>query len=215
MTRLSDSPSPLAPALRRVLLALARRAIAHGLEHSRPLVVDPTTFDPALRISRAVFVTLHRDGHLRGCIGHLEAIQPLVCEVAENAFAAAFRDPRFAPLQASEFDTLHIELSVLTPAVPLRFASEEELLGQLDPGRDGLILEEGRARGTFLPSVWETLPDPVDFLRHLKRKAGLSPDHWSARLRVHRYRTESFGEGPGELFDEAQGEDSGGGQSSL
>lgn len=191
---MTEPNGPLGPKQRRRLLAIARESIAEGLELGRPLAVDPDDFDPALRTRRATFVTLQEQGQLRGCIGHLKAVQPLMRDVAENAFAAAFRDPRFPPLAAKELGALHIEISVLTPAVPLKFASETELLNLIEPGRDGLILEDGRARGTFLPSVWESLPEPVDFLQHLKHKAGLSASHWSDNLRVSRYRTESFGE---------------------
>lgn len=140
------------------------------------------------------FATSSTRGELRGCIGHLEAVQPLVSDVAENAFAAAFRDPRFQSLTRPELARIAIELSVLTPSQPLSFAPEAELLRMLEPGRDGLILEEGAARGTFLPTVWDSLPEPRTFLRHLKQKAGLRPDHWSDRVRVRRYRTESFSE---------------------
>ena len=185
----------LDPRHRQTLLALARRSIVQGLETGRPLSVAPEEFDEPLRARRAAFVTLTTWGNLRGCIGHLEAIQPLVRDVADNAFAAAFRDPRFPPLAARELGPLQIEISVLTPATPLRFGSEAELLALIEPGRDGLILEAGAARGTFLPTVWESLPDRRDFLRHLKQKAGLPPDYWSDRLRVSRYRTEAFSEG--------------------
>jgi len=180
---------------KRTLLQIARESIRLGLETGRPRRVEPRDYDETLRARGAAFVTLHTFGELRGCIGHLEAIQPLVVDVADNAFAAAFRDPRFPPLAAAELDPLHIEISVLTPAQPLSFSSEAELLALIEPGRDGLILEDGYARGTFLPAVWESLPDPRDFLRHLKLKAGLSPHYWSSSLRVSRYRTESFGEG--------------------
>jgi AmmeMemoRadiSam system protein A len=156
--------------------------------------VEPADYAPALQASRAAFVTLHQHGQLRGCIGHLEAVQPLVQDVAENAFAAAFRDPRFPPVGASELDALHIEISVLTPPQPMQFSSEADLLAQIEPGRDGLILVEGRARGTFLPSVWASLPQPEAFLRHLKLKAGLPQGHWSPEIRISRYRTESFSE---------------------
>lgn len=182
----------LAPAQRRTLLTLARQSIAHGLDRGCPLPVVPSDYPADLTAQRAAFVTLEMRGGLRGCIGHLEAIQPLVLDVAENAFAAAFHDPRFGPLTRPELDRLAIEISVLTPAQPLAFASEEELLGMIEPGRDGLILEDGAARGTFLPTVWESLPEPRDFLRHLKQKTGLPPDHWSDRVRIRRYRTESF-----------------------
>ena len=189
---------PLEPLLhaeqRQALLAVARRSIALGLEEGRPLRVNLEDYAAELRAQRTAFVTLQEFGQLRGCIGHLEARQPLVKDVAENAFAAAFRDPRFPPVTARELERLHIEISVLTPATTLSFGSEQELVAMIEPGRDGLILEEGLARGTFLPSVWESLPKPVDFLRQLKRKAGLPENYWSDRLRISRYRTESFGE---------------------
>jgi uncharacterized protein len=179
---------------RASLLDLARRSIAHGLDHGAPLRVDPDDYPESLRTERAAFVTLHRHGELRGCIGHLEACQPLVQDVAENAYAAAFRDPRFPPLSRQEWAGLAVHISVLTPPEPMTFGSEADLLAQLRPGIDGLILSEGSARGTFLPSVWESLPQPRDFLKHLKRKAGLPADHWSERIRVARYTTESFGD---------------------
>lgn len=190
----TDSLTSLSAEQRQTLLQVARRSIAHGLAQGVPLTVDPTEFDPALQAVRASFVTLERHGDLRGCIGHLEAEQALVADVAENAFSAAFRDPRFPPLSASELPELSVHISVLTPAEPLQFKDEADLLAQLHPGEDGLILTDGPNRGTFLPSVWESLPDPADFFRQLKRKAGLTTDHWSRSLRVSRYRTESFGD---------------------
>ena len=179
---------------RRILLTTARESIAHGLRTGRPLRVEVTAYDPELQARRATFVTLNKFGELRGCIGHLEAIQPLIADVAENAFNAAFRDPRFQPLRASEFDDLVIHISVLSPPEPMVFTSEADLLRQIRPGIDGLILEDGIYRGTFLPSVWEQLPDPARFLAHLKMKAGLPPNHWSDTLKVYRYTTESFSE---------------------
>jgi AmmeMemoRadiSam system protein A len=141
---------PLEPLLhaeqRQALLAVARRSIALGLEEGRPLRVNLEDYAAELRAQRAAFVTLQEFGQLRGCIGHLEARQPLVKDVAENAFAAAFRDPRFPPVTARELERLHIEISVLTPATPLSFGSEQELVAVIEPGRDGLILEEGLAR---------------------------------------------------------------------
>ena len=189
-----NEPAALPPQDRRLLLNLARDSIRHGLQQGRPLPVEVEAYPVTLQARRASFVTLNRNGALRGCIGHLEAIQPLVADVAENAFAAAFRDPRFPPLAAAELDDLEIHISVLTPATPMRFSSEQDLLQQLRPGEDGLILQEGSYRGTFLPSVWESLPQPQEFLRHLKLKAGLPPDHWSDAIQVYRYRTESFGD---------------------
>ncbi len=184
----------LTPEERATLLAVARDSIAQGLERGSPLAVDPADYPEALRAQRAAFVTLHLAGDLRGCIGHLEAVAPLVRDVAENAYAAAFRDPRFPPVSPPEFGMLALHISVLTPPEPMTFSSEADLLAQIRPGVDGLILTDGRARGTFLPSVWESLPRPRDFLTQLKRKAGLPVDHWSDRVQVSRYETESFGD---------------------
>jgi uncharacterized protein len=185
----------LGPADRAALLEIARASIARGLREGRPLDVDPATLPPGLLPIRATFVTLHIQGRLRGCIGTLEATRPLGQDVARNAHAAAFHDPRFPMLADCEFPRLDIHLSILSPATPLTFRSEEDLIGQLRPGVDGLILYEsigagGERRGTFLPAVWETIPAPREFLRHLKMKAGLSPDYWSPTLRVERYTAE-------------------------
>jgi AmmeMemoRadiSam system protein A len=175
------------------LLQLARDSIQHGLERGRPWSVDLTRCPPALQEPGACFVTLERDNQLRGCIGHLQAIQALARDVADNAFAAAFQDPRFAPLGADELPRLELHISVLGKPQPLVFGSETELIAQLRPGEDGLILQDGPHRGTFLPSVWEQLPEPGQFWRQLKRKAGLPPDYWSNSLQVQRYATLSFG----------------------
>ena len=179
---------------RRTLLQVARDSISHGLSKGRPLDIEPSDYPISLQEWRATFVTLHRAGSLHGCIGHLEAVAPLVNDVAGNAFAAAFRDPRFPALQVSEFNELQTEISILSPPQPIAFSSEQDLISQLRPGSDGLILEDEGARGTFLPSVWDTLPSPHDFLRHLKQKAGLPPNYWSDTLTIARYHTESFGD---------------------
>ena len=188
-----DLAPRLDPEARSRLLELAHASIRHGLDHGRPLSVRAKDFPEPLRAQRASFVTLEHQGALRGCIGHLEAVEPLVQDVAKNAFAAAFRDPRFPPLAESELAGLALHISVLTPATELEFESEQDLIAKLRPGIDGLILQEGAARGTFLPSVWESLPEPQQFLAQLKRKAGLPIDHWSERIRVFRYETEAFG----------------------
>ena len=190
----TEGPRELAPAQRATLIEVARQSIEHGLATGRPLAVTPSEYHRDLKAIRASFVTLNLHGRLRGCIGHLEAVQPLVVDVAENAFAAAFRDPRFAPLTASEWPEVEIHLSILTPPEPMRFSDEADLIRQIRPGEDGLILQDGHNRGTFLPSVWESLPEPVEFLVHLKHKAGLAANHWSEHLKVYRYQTESFGE---------------------
>lgn len=182
------------PAQQQSLLQLARRSIEQGVQGSRGTSPDESLYAQPLREFRSSFVTLHRAGRLRGCIGNLAARRPLVQDVAENAYAAAFHDPRFAPVERFEVPQLHIHVSVLTPAEQLNVRSEAELLSMLQPGVDGLILEEGPYRSTFLPSVWEQLPDPRDFLHHLKLKAGLPADHWSKTLKVFRYGSCSFGE---------------------
>jgi AmmeMemoRadiSam system protein A len=175
---------------KRLLLQLARDSIRHGLAAGRPLAVDLANLPPALKAVRATFVTLQKHGELRGCIGSLEAARPLAEDIAHNAYAAAFQDPRFPPLGAAEVDGLEIHLSLLTPAQPMSFQSEEDLVAQLRPGVDGLILADHGRRGTFLPSVWEQLPGPAQFLEHLKLKAGLPKEYWSDSIRVFRYETE-------------------------
>lgn len=175
---------------RQRLLELAKHSIVHGLQKGRPLKINPDDYPAELTELRATFVTLEINKQLRGCIGMLEAVRPLVEDIAENAFSAAFNDPRFPPLDASELDDLEIHLSILTPAEPVVFSSEQDLVSQLQPGIDGLILQEGHRRGTFLPSVWESLPEPRQFLRHLKQKAGLPPDYWSNNIRIYRYHAE-------------------------
>lgn len=178
----------------RLLLAIARCSIEHGLIKRRPLVPNESDMPAALKTVQATFVTLTIGGHLRGCIGMLEAVYPLFKDVAQNAFSAAFRDPRFPPLSEEELPNLKIEISLLTPPVPLPVKSEADLLSKMRPGVDGLILEEGFRRGTFLPAVWEELPDPHEFLLHLKLKAGLPADYWSGTLRVSRYTARKISE---------------------
>lgn len=178
---------------REILLDIAWQSIRHGLQHGTALKVQPEQFAPPLCDPGASFVTLHIGGQLRGCIGSLEAFRPLVSDVAANAYAAAFRDPRFVAVTQAELADLSLDISVLGKPQPLTFASEQDLLAQIRPGIDGLILEENGKRGTFLPTVWESLPDPRQFLQHLKLKAGLPPHHWSDAIRVWRYTTECFG----------------------
>ncbi|WP_020485513.1 AmmeMemoRadiSam system protein A [Methylomonas sp. MK1] len=183
----------LTKTLQTRLLELARQSIAHGLQTGRPLPVDLESYPAELREICATFVTLELRGQLRGCIGMLEAVRPLAEDVAENAFAAAFRDRRFPPLAAEELADLDLHISVLSPAVAMKFASEADLIAQLRPGIDGIILQEDGRRGTFLPSVWDDLPDPAQFLQHLKQKAGLPAAYWSDTMQAYRYTTEMFG----------------------
>lgn len=173
------------------LLAHARHAIESLFRShdGQPLPDAPFLDEPG-----ATFVTLRLDGALRGCIGTLEPERTLRDDVAHNARAAALHDPRFEPLREAELVGLSIEVSLLSAPEPLTFAGEADLQRQLGARRDGVVLEYGRHRATFLPQVWEQLPDPDDFLRQLKAKAGLPPDFWSAQLRVSSYAVEKWSE---------------------
>ncbi len=174
----------------QLLVRLARAAIAREFDVSQAPLPHPDW----LETPGAVFVTLTEAGRLRGCIGSLEAHRPLGQDLEHNARAAAFSDPRFPPLRAEELDKVRIEVSLLTPAVPMRFTDEADALAQLRPGIDGVILEYGRYRATFLPQVWEQLPRPDVFMTHLKQKAGLSGDFWQQAVRLSRYGVEKFRE---------------------
>lgn len=182
----------LTDAERNTLLEIARHAIAFGLQHRRLPEIHADDYPDNLKQFKASFVTLYINNALRGCIGSLQANQPLVVDVAHNAFAAAFKDPRFPRVNEEEFSHLKYHISVLDTPTPIQFRDEKDLLSQLQPGVDGLVLEDGYHRGTFLPQVWDSLPEPMQFLRELKRKAGLSPDYWSPSLRVERYHVEDF-----------------------
>jgi len=177
---------------RERLHELAWQSIRHGLETGKPLDINLTEYPPELQTNRATFVTLHRNKELRGCIGILKPVRPLAEDVAYNAWAAAFSDSRFMPLTPNELDGLDIHISILGTPEDIDFSSENDLLQQIRPGTDGLILEDGLNRGTFLPSVWESLTDSRAFLNHLKQKAGLPANHWSDSIRVQRYTVEEF-----------------------
>lgn len=177
---------------RRQLTEFAWYSIHHGVQHLCAPDVTLGDWPGELHEKRASFVTLHKNGELRGCIGSLTATLPLVQDVSEHAFAAAFKDPRFSRVTDVELEAISIHLSVLSAPEPIMFNDESELLEQIQPGRDGLILKDGSHQGTFLPSVWESLPDPKQFLAHLKQKARLEPDYWSDSLTIERYTTESW-----------------------
>ncbi|MEO5337587.1 MAG: AmmeMemoRadiSam system protein A [Magnetospirillum sp. WYHS-4] len=169
------------------LLRLAAASIEHGLKHHRPLPIDLADFPPDLQAQGACFVTLHREDRLRGCIGSPMAHQPLARDVAENAFSAAFRDPRFPQLSSAEIAGLDLSISLLSAQSPIPFADEAGLLAALRPHLDGLVIADGARRALFLPSVWEQLPDPRQFLGHLKMKAGMPVDHFSPAFRAWRF----------------------------
>lgn len=178
---------------RRMLLSVAARSIRNGLIRKRRPTIQTGTFEREIENVRASFVTLEKAGRLRGCIGSLMAHRPLVADVGWNAYSAAFEDHRFKPLTHGEFDDLDLSISVLGVPTELAFADEPALVAQLRPGVDGLILAEGKRRGTFLPTVWKQAEDAAHFIRMLKVKAGLPEDYWSAGLKVWRYSTENFG----------------------
>lgn len=184
--------SILNTSLQKLLLELARKSILHGLTHGRSLQVNPGDYPPFFQEWGAAFVTIEKHGKLRGCIGTAEAYRPLVQDVVEHAYNAAFEDPRFKALNQNEFDLLHIEISILTNPEDITFSSESDFLEQVVPGKDGLILEDGYRRSLFLPAVWEKLPDTESFLSHLKQKAGLPAQHWSSTIKFQRFYSFEF-----------------------
>ena len=188
----ADADEPLTENQRKQLLDVAARAVSIGLKTGHRPKLDLRTFHPRFGQPAASFVTLTRDARLRGCIGSLEAKRPLVADVAWNAYASAFEDRRFRPLASEEFSQLALSISILSTPQPMTFDSEANLLSQLRPNIDGLTIQEGQRRATFLPQVWEQTSDPVQFIQHLKAKAGLAPDHWSDELRAWRYQTDTF-----------------------
>lgn len=189
----SDTPSEFSLEQRRILLDLAAKSIEFGLSEQGALPVAAADYSQPLRQYRACFVTLRIGRTLRGCMGSLQATEPLVENVARNACLAAFRDPRFPPLAREEFPGLGIHLSLLSHPEPLASESEAHLLSLIRPGIDGLTLIEGTRHATLLPAMWESLNDAREFMFHLKRKAGLPADYWSPTIRVERYTAESIG----------------------
>jgi AmmeMemoRadiSam system protein A len=178
---------------RHKLLELGRESIERGLAELRLPSWSDAKIDAGLTIERASFTTLKIQGVLRGCCGTLHARRSVAEDVWHNAWASAFQDPRFPPLAHSEYPGVELQISVLSPLEPVAAGSERELLQSLRPHTDGLVLELDATRATFLPAVWEQLPEPQMFMRHLKQKAGWPSGFWSSRIRAYRYTTESFG----------------------
>lgn len=178
----------------RILLTLARSAISEKLGMSLDGYLPLNA--PWLNEKGASFVTLKKDGRLRGCIGSLEAYRPLFQDVIANAVAAAFHDPRFPPLEPEELEKIRIEVSVLGPLEPVQAKGEDDFIARLTPGADGVVLEYGPHRATFLPQVWKQLPDPRSFLAHLKIKAGLPADFWHPDVLLYKYKVEKYKEEP-------------------
>ncbi len=178
----------------RRLLALARQTIGHRLGLVE--AINRSGLDDAeLQQSLACFVTLKIEGRLRGCIGNLEATGPLLEALERNALQAAFHDHRFSPLSSDEFDRVRLDISILSRPEPLDYQESEELLSNLRPGIDGVILQRGRARATFLPQVWAQLPEPRVFLEHLCLKAGLNRTAWrDQHPDISLYQVQSFSE---------------------
>lgn len=177
--------------LGQVLIPIARAAIFDAF--GRPY--DETAEDlPWLQEKGASFVTLTQNQQLRGCIGTLEAHRPLLIDVQANAQAAAFRDQRFSPLTEAELTHTQIEISLLSAMQAMAFSDEHDALAQLQPGVDGVVFEFGRYRSTFLPQVWEQLPDADLFMAHLKHKAGLRPEFWDNQVKLYRYTVSKWKE---------------------
>lgn len=181
---------------KQTLLRLARQALEIGVRGDTPAPPRFSELSPALQANGATFVTLTRHGELRGCIGALEAHQPLAQDVQEHAVAAALNDYRFPSVTPAELDEIKIEVSRLTPPQALHYTDAEDLLAKLRPGIDGVTLRNSSGRrATFLPQVWRQLPDKAQFLNHLCQKMGASPDAWrSGSLNVETYQVEEFHE---------------------
>jgi AmmeMemoRadiSam system protein A len=176
------------PEQRTTLLEVAADAIRETLDHGHEPSPDLDRFDAPLRRPGATFVTLERDAQLLGCIGSLEAIRPLVADVARNAVAAAFRDPRLPPVSPDDYCAMSIEISVLSDLEPMHATSHDALADEVRAGIDGVVLESGKRRATFLPAVWRHFDGDVGaFLDGLWHKAGLTPGDWSPATRCSRY----------------------------
>jgi AmmeMemoRadiSam system protein A len=180
---------------KQILLTLAREALEHGVRGQRLPELDTESLPAVLREEGASFVTLTLQGQLRGCIGALQASQPLAEDVREHAVAAALEDYRFPPVTAREVKDIEIEISRLSAPAPLEYATPDDLITKLRPGIDGVVLKDGFRRATFLPQVWEQLPEPPTFLDHLCQKMGAPHDLWRRRhLAVEVYQVEEFHE---------------------
>jgi AmmeMemoRadiSam system protein A len=179
----------------KILLRLAREAMERGVRGEDLPLLDLAALPSRLREEGSAFITLMSQGQLRGCIGSLEPYQPLVEDVREHAVAAALRDPRFPTVREEELSGIQIEISRLTRPVPLEYTDASDLLSKLCPHRDGVVVRDGFHRATFLPQVWQKIPDPADFLDNLCYKMGASPNLWRQKhLEVLTYRVEEFHE---------------------
>jgi uncharacterized protein len=177
---------------RQTILQIARDAIMQSFLGNKDIQINLKLFPAELLEKKGTFVTLNINGKLRGCIGSLSPQRPLIVDIIHNAQAAAFHDPRFKALSIEEFKQIEIHVSILTDARAMQVNSREELLAQLRPGEDGIILKENGKSATYLPSVWEKIPEPENFINELRRKAGLEPKGWDESTQVLRYGTIEF-----------------------
>ena len=179
----------------KYLLSLARQTIEERLTGQEGEGQPETLQSPKFHEKRGTFVTLTENGALRGCIGHIIPHESMIEGIRENAINAAFKDPRFPPLSEAEWKRVQVEISILTDPIPLDYTDAVDLLNRLRPGIDGLIIKKGFNQATFLPQVWEQLPDKKEFLRHLCLKAGLDRDAWKHdKLDVLVYQAQAFEE---------------------
>lgn len=187
--------TPLTDVEKKILLQLAREAMEHAVMRNKLAPLNHSLFTPTLIENGASFVTLTIDTQLRGCIGTLEAYQPLAEDVREHAIAAALQDPRFAPVDKIELNRIKLEISRLTAPLPLEYSSGADLLKKIKPHVDGVTIKIGERRATFLPQVWEKIPDPLEFLERLCQKMGASANTWrTIPLQVFVYQVEEFHE---------------------
>lgn len=188
-------PEKLSPKEKEELLKIARQALEISSRKGQLPKLDLSSFSPALQADAASFVTLTIGGELRGCIGTLEAYQPLAIDVQERAKQAGSSDPRFSPVSPEELPLIKLEISRLSKPELLEYRNSDELIALLRPGIDGVVISEDKRRATFLPQVWEELPEAERFLGQLCRKMGVPANHWKHRhLKVEIYQVEEFSE---------------------
>jgi AmmeMemoRadiSam system protein A len=183
-------PISLTAPQQNLLKTVAWQSIAHGLKTGKPLSINNPDYPAELLKPCATFVLLKYQNQPRGCIGNLEAIRPLIEDVCENAFAAAFCDQHYAAITEPELAELDIQIDLLSPLEKLTFSSELDLIEQLRPNQDGLVLQDGSHHASFLPSNWDNLPSPMRFMQHLKQKAGLPASYWSKTVNAKRFTTQ-------------------------
>lgn len=181
------------------ILELARDAVNYAVRNNSVMPINLGSYDPFFSEIRSTFITLHSKGDLRGCIGHIMAIQSLAEDIADNAYSAAFRDSRFEPVFESELCDLAISVSILDVPEPIEFDDEEHLLRQLRPHIDGVVIEDGGRCGVFLPIMWERFPDPTEFLSTLKVKAGMPRRQCTRNLKASRFTVEYVSDGEEEI----------------